>query len=726
MAINQISQDVSISVSDGVATGTSNTFDVEGVPSFYQVTSPSYVQTAGDPFQVSVTMNAGATINLWEDEHQDPVLVTTSDVNTLNSNSANAQWTEFLYTAARPYPSILASALHTTGLPTMHFYANGIPNGRYEVIANLYDNAAMRYYYGFTSDDTIAHSVATAGGATGTQHQEYSLGVVEVTDNSFNLYTNYAELISGTYELFGWAWVRLSPVALPQDISVNLWEDDHQDPVLATTTVVQDLLNNSANAQWTEFLYTASRPYPTILASALHTTGLPTMHFYANGIPNGRYEVFANLYDNAAMRYYYGYSEADPRALNVATAGGLATGAQHREYSLGVVEVTDNSFNLYTNYAELVSSGYEMFGWAWIRLSPVINVNLWEDDHQDPVLATTTDVQDLLNNSANAQWTEFLFSAARPYPSIMASALHTAGLPTMHFYANGIPNGRYEAIANVYDNAAMTYFFGYTSDDPRALSVSTTGGATGTQHREYSLGTVDIIDNSFNLYTNYAEVAPGGYDIFGWAWIRLEPQPTITMSSDSPTMLFDADGDGIFGEPGDNLKPLLGGTMEIMALDNTAGTEVSIVATDNLGQAGANTYTIMPALPPEPSFISLDPASGASSVGVPVNFTLTLGDGDGYGDIADVRFVIKEGTGTGTSDDAIVLGTRSGYPDRLYLWDHSTGRWVWALYGSSTILENTNCSVDASQSSITGDGQILTFNFNIIPKACLYCRSTRQ
>ena len=28
------------------------------------------------------------------------------------------------------------------------------------------------------------------------------------------------------------------------------------------------------------------------------------MRFYASGIPNGEYEVFANLYDNAAIRYY--------------------------------------------------------------------------------------------------------------------------------------------------------------------------------------------------------------------------------------------------------------------------------------------------------------------------------------------------------------------------------------------------------------------------------------
>ena len=122
----------------------------------------------------------------------------------------------------------------------------------------------------------------------------------------------------------------------------------------------------------------------------------------------------------------------------------------------------------------------------------------------------------------------------------------------MNFYADGIPNGRYEIIANLYDNAAMRYFFGFSETDPQARFVQVPGGATGEQHNEYSLGVVPITDNNFDLYTNYAELVAGGYEFFGWAWIRLVPPAGITMSSSSPTMLFDGDGDGIFGEPGDD------------------------------------------------------------------------------------------------------------------------------------------------------------------------------
>ena len=87
----------------------------------------------------------------------------------------------------------------------------------------------------------------------------------------------------------------------------------------------------------------------------------------------------------------------------------------------------------------------------------------------------------------------------------MAAASYAGTLPTMQFYANGIPNGRYQVYANLYDNVPMRYYFGFTSANPSASYVETTGGATGTQHREYNLGTVDITDNAFSLYVNDAQ-----------------------------------------------------------------------------------------------------------------------------------------------------------------------------------------------------------------------------
>jgi len=435
VTVGQVAHDVTLTASDGDANGTSEPFEVLPVPMFYQVTSPAYESLEDEAFPVTVTAYEGTTINLWEDDHQDPVLATTTDLTYLETTPG--EWTEYHHTG-RPFPSVMAAhdEYELYGLPLMHFYASGIPNGEYEVIANLYESAPMRYFYGFTPGDPFAHYVDTPGGAPGTQHREHSLGTLSITDGTFNLYVQDADILGGSYPIFGWAWVRLVPVE--SETQINLWEDDHQDPILETTSDVPTLISNGANALWTEFLYTPSRPYPSILASALHTMGLGTMHFYAHGIPNGPYEVIANLYDNAAMRYFYGFAETDPQAHFVEVPGG-ATGEQHNEYNLGVVEITDNNFDLYTNYAELIAGGYEFFGWAWIRLVP-------------------------------------------------------AGL---------------------------------------------------------------------------------------------------TMSSSSPTMLFDGDGDGIFGEPADDVKPLVDGSLTIMARDTTAGTGVTIVATDVLGRFGYNTYTIL-------------------------------------------------------------------------------------------------------------------------------------
>ena len=46
------------------------------------------------------------------------------------------------------------------------------------------------------------------------------------------------------------------------------------------------------------------------------------MRFYAGNIPSGTYTVIANLYDNAAMRYYYGFTAADPKAQHIDALGG--------------------------------------------------------------------------------------------------------------------------------------------------------------------------------------------------------------------------------------------------------------------------------------------------------------------------------------------------------------------------------------------------------------------
>ena len=117
-----------------------------------------------------------------------------------------------------------------------------------------------------------------------------------------------------------------------------------------------------------------------------------------------------------------------------------------------------------------------------------------------------------------------------------------------------------------------------------------------------------------------------------------------------------------------------------------------------------------------PTFISLTPNNFTSSVGVPVEFSLTMGDGDGYQDLSDIRLEIRQMAGTGSVSDSIVLWYTRSKPDRIYMWNHTENRWRWVVLGSAVILENTYCSLDASRCSYTGSGDIAILNFSITPK----------
>ena len=93
----------------------------------------------------------------------------------------------------------------------------------------------------------------------------------------------------------------------PRAITINCWDDAHQAPVLATTTNATDI--GLTDGKWTEFLYTAGRSFPTVVAGAseYENYGLPAMRFFTSGLANGTYDVYANLYTQATgrnMRYY--------------------------------------------------------------------------------------------------------------------------------------------------------------------------------------------------------------------------------------------------------------------------------------------------------------------------------------------------------------------------------------------------------------------------------------
>jgi hypothetical protein len=458
------------------------------------------------------------------------------------------------------------------------------------------------------------------------------------------------------------------------ETTINLWEDDHQDPVL--TTFTNPALLNDHDGLWDEFWYTSGRPYPTILAGhdEWENNGLQPMHFFASDIPNGRYEVWANLYTSRTTRHYFGFTEAEALAQtrwvdNVAGAGGSD---QHEEYSLGVVEINSNRFDLWAGDGDVLSGTPYFYGWAWVRLEPALPETqfwLWEDAHQDPVLATTTSVPQLLLE--DGQWTEFLYTPSRPYPSVMAvhDEWENNGLPPMRFYADGIPNGAYEVRAGLYSAAPYLtrYYYGFTEAEVSSQTrwVDNVPGAGGTeQHAEYSLGVAQITDGHFDLWAGDGDRLDSTSPyVYGWAWVRLIASG-MEMTSSSPTMRFDGDGDGTFGEAGDEIGVLVGGTFDIAARDTTAASSTVITATDSAGYWGRATYTI---LPNELAGVGIDPPAASLLPYAQQQFTAT-GLDEWDNPIPDRVFAwdVVNGGGTIDADGLFTAGFTPGlYADTV-------------------------------------------------------------
>jgi hypothetical protein len=85
-------------------------------------------------------------------------------------------------------------------------------------------------------------------------------------------------------------------------------------------------------------------------------------------------------------------------------------------------------------------------------------------------------------------------------------------------------------------------------------------------------------------------------------------------------MLFDGDGDGVFGEPDDDIAWLVDGVAEIAAVDAKSGESVKISATDGADRSGSNSYTILPG---ELDHIEVAPADADVPAGAQQDFDAT-------------------------------------------------------------------------------------------------------
>lgn len=140
-------------------------------------------------------------------------------------------------------------------------------------------------------------------------------------------------------------------------ITIDCTNDLHQTPVLTTTA--DALALDPTDGLWVEYIY-PPRGIRAVFADADEEDhGLPVLRCYAGNLPNGTYEVSASLYtDNRrpSMRYYYGYDAANPKEYYVDTESGSGGEDRFRDYALGTVAITDGTFEIYAQDADLFTA----------------------------------------------------------------------------------------------------------------------------------------------------------------------------------------------------------------------------------------------------------------------------------------------------------------------------------------------------------------------------------
>lgn len=145
------------------------------------------------------------------------------------------------------------------------------------------------------------------------------------------------------------------------------------------------------------------------------------------------------------------------------------------------------------------------------------------DSLQEPVLASFEEGSGSFSTSV---WNEYWHITSYTEPRFVGSPVvycHTSNntLPVMKFFRN-VPNGTYEVRASIIaKDPGRTYRLFYSLNDesnPSKDSVEV------TKNSEVSLGTIEVTNGQFALYTQKASAISGGDGYVGWAFIKLFTQ----------------------------------------------------------------------------------------------------------------------------------------------------------------------------------------------------------
>jgi hypothetical protein len=131
----------------------------------------------------------------------------------------------------------------------------------------------------------------------------------------------------------------------------------------------------------------------------------------------------------------------------------------------------------------------------------------------------------------------------------------------------------------------------------RSVTVTDTvnGALTDTQTWSVGAGAIDhytVTSDSYIQQTSIAfTVTVTAYNANG-NMVTSDNITPVTMGSNPDTVIFDGNGNGIFGEAGDNVKTLVSGTFNIQAKCNTVADNVTITASSGSITSSSNPYTI--------------------------------------------------------------------------------------------------------------------------------------
>jgi hypothetical protein len=141
-----------------------------------------------------------------------------------------------------------------------------------------------------------------------------------------------------------------------------------------------------------------------------------------------------------------------------------------------------------------------------------------------------------------------------------------------------------------------------------------------------------------------------------------------------------------------------------LATGTTYTVTVTGTVTDNNGVAlgSTATWTFTTADTSAPITVQVSPNSGS---GTSVTFALSVTDIGGYANVTQSDLFI--GPSIGAANSCYFEFDR---PNGIYLRNDANTSWSVATVGTATVLQNSQCSINASQVTVSGSGNTITVN----------------